>query len=97
VASVTPRPRFTSGERTPGTHCTRGLVDLRAGLDAEATGKILCLCPGSNPVRPVCSQTGVQNHKDRIGTLVKPSDGYNFLLMRTLYFLSKMLGSPQHV
>jgi hypothetical protein len=32
-------------------------VGPRAGLDAEATGKILCLCLGSNPVRPVRSQS----------------------------------------
>jgi hypothetical protein len=28
-------------------------VGLRAGLDTEVTGKILCLCRGSNPDRPV--------------------------------------------
>jgi hypothetical protein len=28
------------GERTPGTHCTGGLVDPRAGLDTEARGNI---------------------------------------------------------
>jgi hypothetical protein len=28
-----------------------------AGLDAKARGKILCLCWGSNPGRPVRSQT----------------------------------------
>jgi hypothetical protein len=32
------------GERTAGTHCTEGCVGLRAGLDTEARGKILCLC-----------------------------------------------------
>jgi hypothetical protein len=31
------------GEKTPGTHCTRGWVGPRAGLDADARGKILCL------------------------------------------------------
>jgi hypothetical protein len=29
------------GERTPGTHCTGGWVDLRTGLDTEARGKTL--------------------------------------------------------
>jgi hypothetical protein len=38
---------------TPGTHCTGGWVGLRAGLDTEARGKILCLCRGSNLERPV--------------------------------------------
>jgi hypothetical protein len=32
-------------------------VGPRAGLDAEVRGKILCLCRGSNPGRPVRSQT----------------------------------------
>jgi hypothetical protein len=53
VVSVTPRPRFTPGERTPDTHCTRGWVGPRAGLDTEARGKILCPRRGSNPDRSV--------------------------------------------
>jgi hypothetical protein len=57
VVSVTPRPRFSPGERTPGTHCTGGWVSLRAGLDTEARGKIICLCRTSKPGRPVCSDT----------------------------------------
>jgi hypothetical protein len=44
-------------ERTPGTHCTGGWVDPRAGLDAGARRTILCLCRGSNPDRPARSQT----------------------------------------
>jgi hypothetical protein len=36
------------GERTPGTHCIGGWVGLRAGLDTEVRGKILCLCRESN-------------------------------------------------
>jgi hypothetical protein len=52
-----PRPRFTLRERTPGTHCTGGWVSPRAGLDAEARRKILCLCWGLNLGRPVRSQT----------------------------------------
>jgi hypothetical protein len=47
--SVTPRPRFTPRERTPGTHW----VDLRAGLDTEVRGKVIFFCRGSNPDRPV--------------------------------------------
>jgi hypothetical protein len=35
LVSVTPRPRFTPRERTPGTHCTGGWVGPRAGLDIK--------------------------------------------------------------
>jgi hypothetical protein len=42
VIGVTSLPSFT-----PGTHWTGGCVDLRAGLDTEAGGKILCLCRGN--------------------------------------------------
>jgi hypothetical protein len=45
------------GERTPGTHWTGGWVGPRADLDAKARRKILCLCRGLNPGRPVRSQT----------------------------------------
>jgi hypothetical protein len=48
-----PGRAFTPGERTPGTHCTGGWVGLRAGLDTETTGKILCPRRESNPDRPV--------------------------------------------
>jgi hypothetical protein len=42
-----------SGERIPGTHCTGGWVGLRAGLDSEVRGKMLCLCQRSNLDCPV--------------------------------------------
>jgi hypothetical protein len=54
------RPRFSLGERTPGTHCTGGWVGPRAGLDNEARGKILSPLPGiepRSPGRPARSQT----------------------------------------
>jgi hypothetical protein len=63
VVSITPRPLFTPGERTPGTHCTGGWVGPRAGLDREARGKILCPCRGSNPDRPVV-QPVVRHYTD---------------------------------
>jgi hypothetical protein len=43
------RPGLTSG-----THWIGGWVGHRGSLDTEARGKILCLCRGSNPDRPVC-------------------------------------------
>jgi hypothetical protein len=43
-------------EGTPGTHWIGGWVGPRAGLDAEAGRKILCLCRGSNPGLLVRSQ-----------------------------------------
>jgi hypothetical protein len=52
VVRVKPRPRFSPGERTPGTHCTRGWVGPRAGLDTEATGKIISPLPGFEPQSP---------------------------------------------
>jgi hypothetical protein len=57
VVSVTPRPRFTPGERIPGTHWIGDWVGPRAGLDAEARRKIFCPCRGSNPDRPAHIQT----------------------------------------
>jgi hypothetical protein len=39
--------------KDPGTHWTRGWVGPRAGLDAEARGKILSPCRGSNLNCPV--------------------------------------------
>jgi hypothetical protein len=57
VVSVTPRLRFSPGERTPGTHCTGGWVGLTAGRDTETRGEMFCLCQGSNPGLPVRSHT----------------------------------------
>jgi hypothetical protein len=57
VVSVTPRPRFTSGERTPGTHWIGSWMGPRAGLDGGARRKILCPFRGSKPDRPARSQT----------------------------------------
>jgi hypothetical protein len=48
-----PGRAFTPGEMTSGTNCTGGWVGLRAGLDTEARGKILCPLRGSNPDHPV--------------------------------------------
>jgi hypothetical protein len=42
---------------TPGTRWVGVWMGLRAGLDVEARGKLICLCQRSNPGRPVCSQT----------------------------------------
>jgi hypothetical protein len=50
VVSVTPRPTFSPGERTAGTHCTGSWVGPRAGLDTEARGKILCLSLDRTPI-----------------------------------------------
>jgi hypothetical protein len=40
------------GKWTPGTHCTGAWVGPRAGLDTEATGKILSPLPGIEPRSP---------------------------------------------
>jgi hypothetical protein len=52
VVSVTPRPRFTSGKRTPVTHCTGDWVGPRAGLNTEARGKILLQLQKIEPRSP---------------------------------------------
>jgi hypothetical protein len=52
VVSVTLQPHFSPGERTTGTHCTGGWVGPRAGLDTEATGKILSPLSGIEPLSP---------------------------------------------
>jgi hypothetical protein len=60
VVSVTPRPRFSPGERTPGTHYTGGWVCPRAGLDTEVSGKSPFASAGiepRSPGRPTRSQT----------------------------------------
>jgi hypothetical protein len=53
VVSVTPRPRFTYGERTFSTHWTEGWVGLRVGLDTEVRRKILLPLPGIDLEHPV--------------------------------------------
>jgi hypothetical protein len=73
VVSITPRPRFNPGKRTPSTHCIGGWVGLRAGLDTEAIGKILCLCRLSNPGNPVCSQDTI------LGYPITPATSHLFL------------------
>jgi hypothetical protein len=60
VVSVMPWPRFTPGEKTPGTHWIGGWVSPTADLDREARGKFLYPSRGLNldpPSRPVCNQT----------------------------------------
>jgi hypothetical protein len=52
-------------ERTPSTHGIGGWVGLRAGLDSEATGKILCLCQELNP-----------GHSKHISQLAKPYNNF---------------------
>jgi hypothetical protein len=46
TVSVTPRPSFTSVERTPGTHCTGGWVCPRPSIESEVRDKISCPCRG---------------------------------------------------
>jgi hypothetical protein len=48
-----PRPAraLPPDKEPPRTHCIGGWEGPRAGLDAEARGKILCLYQGLNPRR----------------------------------------------
>jgi hypothetical protein len=59
VVSVTPRPRFSPGERSPGTHCTGGWASSRSVLDTEVRVKIilhLLVVEPRSPGRPLCIQ-----------------------------------------
>jgi hypothetical protein len=60
VVSVSPRPRFTPGERTSGTHWIGDWVGLRTGLYTQARGKTPLPLTGiepRSPGLPVRSQT----------------------------------------
>jgi hypothetical protein len=81
VVSVTPRPSFTPGERTPGTHWIGGWVVPRAGLDASVRRKILCPCRGLNPDRPARSQTLYWLSICNIVTIA--SNKYEWLIVRS--------------
>jgi hypothetical protein len=52
VASVTPRPRFSAGERIHSTHWRGAWVGPRAGLDTEVRGEILLPLPWIEPPSP---------------------------------------------
>jgi hypothetical protein len=66
VVSVTPRPRFSPRERTLGTHCTGGWVGPRAGLDTEATEKILSPLLGIEPRSPALKSNFTHYNKMKI-------------------------------
>jgi hypothetical protein len=51
-------------------------VGLRAGLDIQARGKILCLCWGSNPGRSLCSQTLFRLSYPSLTSHLTPRHGY---------------------
>jgi hypothetical protein len=53
VVSVTPRLRFSAGERTPGTHCTGGWVSPEPVWTQRLEEKSFRLCRESNLHRPV--------------------------------------------
>jgi hypothetical protein len=86
VVSITPRPRFTPGQRAPGTHCTGGWVGPRAGLNAQVRGKIFCLCRGSNAGSPVRSQT--------LYWLSYPGS-FVYMLAKNIYLLSSFVLPPK--
>jgi hypothetical protein len=63
LSASRPGRAFPPRKGPPGTHCTEGWVRLRAGLDTEVRGKILCPCRGSNPDQPVI-QSIVRHYTD---------------------------------
>jgi hypothetical protein len=56
-ASLHPRSYLTPEDKTQCTHCIGGWLGIRAIIETEARGKILCLCRGSKPGCPFCRQT----------------------------------------
>jgi hypothetical protein len=85
VDSVMLRPRFTPGERTPGTHCTGGWVGPRAGLDSEGRGKILWPLPGIEHVDSILLQLNIADNRSQtfdaiwINSANLPFSKHNFL------------------
>jgi hypothetical protein len=49
VVSITPRPSFTPGERTPGSPWIRGWLAFVAGLDTDAKGKLFASAGDRTP------------------------------------------------
>jgi hypothetical protein len=72
-------------ERTLGTHCTEGWVGLRACLDTEARGKILCLCRRSKPGRSIQILSWVNTFTERAASEERiPALGKGLLYWRAL-------------
>jgi hypothetical protein len=98
VVSVTPQPHFAPGEMAPCTHCTGVWVDLRAGLDTEVRGKILCPCRGSNLDRPIV-QSVVRHRTDwatptpltRATKVILLYAGFSALAKRSLVYILNSL------
>jgi hypothetical protein len=81
-----PRPRFTPGERTPGTHWTGGWVGLRAELDQTLKQKFFASDGDQTPV----VQSVVKHYTD----WATPAIGYySYLasLSLVVYFYKFML------
>jgi hypothetical protein len=95
-ASPPGRALSRGNARPLGTHCTGGWVGLRAGLDTEVRGKILCPCRGSNPDRPVVQSvvrhcTDWANPAPNIGLVPQIKYLYNAALPVLFFFLYLML------
>jgi hypothetical protein len=72
VVSITPRPRFTSRERIPGTHWTGGWVDPGNSLYSDVEEKSSYLCRGWIIVHPVFQY--VVRHYTDLATLLLQLD-----------------------
>jgi hypothetical protein len=76
------------GRDSPGTHCTGGWLDLRAGLDTEARGKTLSPLSGiehrsvdKHPV--ICTNIKIRLIKAIKHAYSQSSSLYRFLILRT--------------
>jgi hypothetical protein len=77
--------------KNPCTHGIGGWIGHRAGLNTEAKGKILCLCWGSNPSHPVCSQTLYSLSYAQVPTVISEWPILSLFSLRKacIYYLQK--------
>jgi hypothetical protein len=107
VVRLTPRPRFSPGERTPDTHWTGSWVCTRAGLDTEARGNILFTLLGietRSSGRPLsrlcigcCDDVRLTSQNCGLGPIVlSPADSDGPLSSHILYWLSYLSSPLRH-
>jgi hypothetical protein len=97
VVSITSRPRFTPGERAPGTHWTGGRVCPRTVLDTEDRRNILCPCRESKPNRPAVQPVVRHYTAWAIPAPLKISSLFNIQLCRIYKKSSRIHYASRHM